>query len=108
MTTQPTLPNETELNARFNARLSVLTTRLDNCIPKIRSALQDEGQNHVDLHTLEEQAIIYAGFITDVKEKRIDWKDKTVGKILELVDEFCGVIEQDPMESVEETLAPVL
>jgi hypothetical protein len=103
MTMQPILTSDTELNAR----LSVLTTRLDNCIPKIRGALHDERQNHVDLHTLEEQAIIYAGFITDVKEKRIDWRNQVVGKILDLVDDFCEVIEQDPMESVEE-MSPAL
>ncbi|WP_131726792.1 MULTISPECIES: hypothetical protein [Achromobacter] len=39
------------------------------------------------------QAVLYAGFLTDVQAGRLDVRETPVAKMVHLVDQFCNLVE---------------
>lgn len=62
-----------------------LIDRLNNCFSLIRSA------GNV---ALEQQALIYAGFLTDIQAGKIDFGAPET-EMMGLIEEFCQLIETE-------------
>lgn len=61
-----------------------LVQRLDSCWPRLGEASPARAY-----------ALVYAGFLSDVVSGGIDGEDPEVGEMLELVGEFCGLVEAE-------------
>lgn len=62
--------------------VGALVKRLDRCFAVIASGTPERAQ-----------AIMYAGFLSDVDGKRLSCDDPNVFEMVGLVGEFCDVIE---------------
>jgi hypothetical protein len=78
----------TQINA-FAAEAERLVQRLDVCWNSLG-----------ETSPLRPQALIYAGFLSDVVAGRIDSNGSEVGEMLQLVGEFCGLVEAEQAENV--------
>ena len=67
------------------ANIDQLIDRLNNCFSLIRSA----GNA-----ALEQQALIYAGFLTDIQAGKIDFGAPEM-EMTGLIEEFCQLIETE-------------
>lgn len=65
-------------------RAQGLVERLDRCWPALDAMSAERAQ-----------ALIYAGFLSDVVNGGFGGDDPEVGEMVSLVGEFCGLVEAD-------------
>lgn len=56
------------------------------------SLISQDADKNENTPELQSQALLYASFLTDIKEGRISVEDSTT-ELLELIQEFCKLIE---------------
>lgn len=72
----------------MQTQVDELIRRLEGCITAVDGDQELGGK-------IGPQALIYAAFLTDVKEGRIAHPSAAIKEGLRLVGEFCDVIEPD-------------
>lgn len=79
----------------FSTKASSLITRLDGCFELIHQAKSESeiGPRPI-LDQLNEQGLVYAGFLTDVQAGRLAATSNTV-EMVKLVEAFCQLIETE-------------
>lgn len=79
----------------LSTKASSLITRLDGCFELINQARSESepGPRPV-LEQLNEQGVIYAGFLTDMQAGRLAVSNNTV-EMVKLVEAFCNLIETE-------------
>ncbi len=71
------------MNSTGNA-VDLLIDRLDKCFSMIRSANNAE---------LEQQALIYAGFLTDIQAGNIKSDAPEISEMVGFIEQFCQLVE---------------
>lgn len=66
-----------------------LIARLDN----VFSLIEQDADENENTPELQAQALLYASFLTDIKEGRISTETDNAIELIELVQEFCKLIE---------------
>ncbi|MEX3628420.1 MAG: hypothetical protein VB138_01970 [Burkholderia sp.] len=59
-----------------------LVDRLDACTARLGGESSERAQ-----------AIVYAGFLTDLSEGRLDVGDSEIGEMVDLIAQFCDLVE---------------
>ncbi len=71
-----------------------LIPRLDACFKLIKHAQDSDKSANPMLDRLQEQGLVYAGFLTDLQENRIQ-NPGSVAEMTALIKEFCQLIETE-------------
>lgn len=83
------------MSAFLLKKVSSLIARLDGCFELIRQAKSESeiGPRPI-LDQLNEQGVVYAGFLTDVQSGRLAATPNMV-EMVKLVEAFCQLIETE-------------
>lgn len=77
------------MNATANT-INLLIDRLDKCFSLIRAAKNSE---------LDQQALIYAAFLTDIQAGKIKSDTAEIPEMLDLIEQFCQLVEVELISS---------
>lgn len=89
------------------SNIDALIGRLNACFGQLSDAQADakaRGAQRPVLAELQQQGLIYAGFLTDLKSGRIRGEIRTIQESVSLVERYCELIETELPTSAKETV----